>query len=82
VFSAQGTVASPCPVAGFSPQAEPLLMLTLNIRKPAAEVKLNFANDSRRGKSWASLERQLRSYDPDMIVSEWGDTVLFPGLLR
>jgi DNA polymerase elongation subunit (family B) len=26
--------------------------------------------------------RLLRSYDPDLILSEWGDATLFPGLLR
>ncbi|MDE3179854.1 MAG: hypothetical protein KGM47_09355, partial [Acidobacteriota bacterium] len=29
-----------------------------------------------------SFERLLRAYDPDVIVSEWGDAVLFPSLLR
>lgn len=29
-----------------------------------------------------SFERLLRTYDPDVIVSEWGDAVLFPMLLR
>jgi DNA polymerase-2 len=28
------------------------------------------------------FERLLRAYDPDLIVSEWGDSTLFPGLLR
>jgi len=29
-----------------------------------------------------SFERLLRTHDPDLIVSEWGDASLFPGLLR
>lgn len=29
-----------------------------------------------------SFERLIRIYDPDLIVSEWGDAVLFPSLLR
>ena len=29
-----------------------------------------------------SFERLLRTHDPDLIVSEWGDATLFPGLLR
>lgn len=28
------------------------------------------------------FERLLRRHDPDLIVSEWGDASLFPGLLR
>ncbi|HLY59884.1 MAG TPA: DNA polymerase domain-containing protein [Terriglobia bacterium] len=28
------------------------------------------------------FERMLRAHDPDLIVSEWGDSTLFPGLLR
>jgi DNA polymerase-2 len=28
------------------------------------------------------FERLLRAHDPDLIVSEWGDASLFPGLLR
>jgi len=28
------------------------------------------------------FERMLRTHDPDLIVSEWGDSTLFPGLLR
>jgi DNA polymerase elongation subunit (family B) len=28
------------------------------------------------------FERLLRAHDPDLIVSEWGDSTLFPGLLR
>jgi len=28
------------------------------------------------------FERLLRAYDPDLIVSEWGDSTLFPGLFR
>ncbi len=28
------------------------------------------------------FERLLRAQDPDLIVSEWGDATLFPGLLR
>jgi len=28
------------------------------------------------------FERTLRAHDPDLIVSEWGDSTLFPGLLR
>lgn len=28
------------------------------------------------------LERLLRARDPDLILSEWGDSTLFPGLLR
>jgi len=28
------------------------------------------------------FERLLRTHDPDLIVSEWGDSTLFPGLLR
>jgi DNA polymerase-2 len=28
------------------------------------------------------FERLLRKHDPDLIVSEWGDATLFPGLLR
>ncbi len=28
------------------------------------------------------FERLLRTHDPDLIVSEWGDATLFPGLLR
>jgi DNA polymerase-2 len=28
------------------------------------------------------LERLLRTHDPDLIVTEWGDSTLFPGLLR
>jgi DNA polymerase-2 len=28
------------------------------------------------------FERMLRTHDPDLIVSEWGDATLFPGLLR
>ena len=28
------------------------------------------------------FERLLRAYDPDMILSEWGDSTLFPALLR
>jgi len=39
VLSAQGTVASPCPVAGFSLQAEPLLMLTCIVGKSHPLVK-------------------------------------------
>jgi len=30
----------------------------------------------------AGFERMLRSHDPDLIVSEWGDSTLFPGLLQ
>jgi DNA polymerase-2 len=30
----------------------------------------------------AGFERLLRSHDPDLILSEWGDSTLFPGLLR
>jgi len=30
----------------------------------------------------AGFERLLRTHDPDLIVSEWGDSTLFPGLLR
>jgi DNA polymerase-2 len=29
-----------------------------------------------------AIERLLRSYDPDVLVTEWGDDVLLPGLLR
>jgi DNA polymerase elongation subunit (family B) len=29
-----------------------------------------------------AFERLLRSYDPDVLVTEWGDDVLLPGLLR
>jgi DNA polymerase elongation subunit (family B) len=29
-----------------------------------------------------SFERLLRTHDPDLLVSEWGDASLFPGLLR
>ncbi len=29
-----------------------------------------------------AFERLLRSYDPDLIVSEWGDSTIFPQLLR
>src|SRR5579862_1942328 len=29
-----------------------------------------------------SFERLMRVHDPDVIVSEWGDAVLFPALLR
>jgi DNA polymerase-2 len=29
-----------------------------------------------------SFERLIRVHDPDVIVSEWGDAVLFPSLLR
>jgi DNA polymerase elongation subunit (family B) len=28
------------------------------------------------------FERLLRAHDPDMILSEWGDATLFPGLVR
>jgi len=28
------------------------------------------------------FERLLRAHDPDLIVSEWGDSTLFPGLLQ
>jgi DNA polymerase elongation subunit (family B) len=28
------------------------------------------------------FERMLRAHDPDLIVSEWGDSTLFPGLLE
>lgn len=28
------------------------------------------------------FERLLRRHDPDLIVSEWGDSTVFPGLLR
>lgn len=28
------------------------------------------------------FERMLRTHDPDLIVSEWGDSTLFPGLLQ
>jgi len=28
------------------------------------------------------FERLLRTHDPDLIVTEWGDSTLFPGLLR
>ncbi len=28
------------------------------------------------------FDRLLRAHDPDLIVSEWGDSTLFPGLLR
>ena len=28
------------------------------------------------------FERLLRAHDPDMILSEWGDSTLFPALLR
>jgi DNA polymerase-2 len=28
------------------------------------------------------FERLLRAHDPDLILSEWGDSTLFPGLLR
>ena len=28
------------------------------------------------------FERMLRTHDPDLIVSEWGDSTLFPGLLE
>ena len=30
----------------------------------------------------AGFERMLRAHDPDLIVSEWGDSTLFPGLLQ
>ncbi len=30
----------------------------------------------------AGFERLLRAYDPDLIVSEWGDATVFPSLLR
>ena len=30
----------------------------------------------------AGFERLLRAHDPDMILSEWGDSTLFPALLR
>jgi len=30
----------------------------------------------------AGFERLLRAHDPDLIVSEWGDSTLFPGLLQ
>ncbi len=30
----------------------------------------------------AGFERLLRAHDPDLLVSEWGDSTLFPGLLR
>jgi DNA polymerase-2 len=30
----------------------------------------------------AGFARLLRTHDPDLIVSEWGDSTLFPGLLR
>jgi len=30
----------------------------------------------------AGFERMLRTHDPDLIVSEWGDSTLFPGLLQ
>ncbi|MDQ7819895.1 MAG: DNA polymerase domain-containing protein [Armatimonadota bacterium] len=29
-----------------------------------------------------SLQRMLQRYDPDIILTEWGDAVLLPGLLR
>jgi DNA polymerase elongation subunit (family B) len=29
-----------------------------------------------------TFERLLRGYDPDVLVTEWGDSVLLPGLLR
>jgi hypothetical protein len=44
VFSAQGTVASPSPVAGFSLGAKPLLMLNRTIAQTADEVKSNLSN--------------------------------------
>ena len=28
------------------------------------------------------FERMLRAHDPDVLVTEWGDDVLLPGLLR
>ncbi len=28
------------------------------------------------------FERMLRTHDPDLIVSEWGDSTIFPGLLQ
>ncbi len=30
----------------------------------------------------AGLERLLRAWDPDLIVTEWGDATLLPGLMR
>ena len=31
---------------------------------------------------WVSVHRLLKRYDPDLIVTEWGDTTLLPGLER
>ena len=30
----------------------------------------------------AALARLLRAHDPDLLLSEWGDSTLFPGILR
>jgi DNA polymerase-2 len=30
----------------------------------------------------AALARLLRTHDPDLLLSEWGDSTLFPGILR
>ncbi len=54
-------------------------------RRGALEVEVDGAwrvLDDSEEPAALGFERLLRRHDPDLIVSEWGDSTLFPGLLR
>jgi DNA polymerase elongation subunit (family B) len=54
-------------------------------RRGALEVEIDGewrALDDGDEPAAVGFERLLRAHDPDLIVSEWGDAALFPGLLR
>jgi DNA polymerase-2 len=54
-------------------------------RRGALEVEIDgewrVLDDSEEAVA-VGFERLLRAHDPDMILSEWGDSTLFPALLR